>query len=99
MNELGIEVKYLAYPRAGVGSKSYNKVASAWCAEDKNQALTQLKNGHSIEENICEGNPVASQFQLGGQLGVRGTPAILLESGEMIPGYIPAKELAKKLGI
>lgn len=99
LNEMGIEVRYLAYPRAGVGSKSSQKIASAWCAEDKNDALTKIKNGKSIDINVCEKNPVASQYELGGQVGVRGTPAIILSDGEMIPGYLPADELAKRLGI
>ena len=99
MNELGIEVKYLAFPRAGIGSKSYEKIASAWCAEDKRDALTKLKNGKSIDIAVCDGNPVANQYELGGKLGVRGTPAIVLKSGEIIPGYLPADELAKQLGI
>ncbi len=99
MNELGIEVKYLAFPRAGMGSKSFEKIASAWCAKDKNEALTQVKNGKSIDVNICDNNPVEAQYNLGSKVGVRGTPAIILESGEMVPGYLPADELAKQLGI
>ena len=35
MNELGIEVRYLGYPRAGLNTASFNKLASAWCAADK----------------------------------------------------------------
>ena len=99
MNELGISVKYLAYPRAGIGSKSYEKIASAWCAEDKQTALTALKRGQKIETNVCADNPVPNQFNLGSRVGVRGTPAIVLESGELIPGYLPADELAKQIGI
>ena len=99
MNELGIEVKYLAFPRAGIGSKSYEKIASAWCAKDKNEALTLVKNGKSIDTNVCSNNPVEKQYNLGSKVGVRGTPAIILESGEMVPGYLPADELAKQLGI
>ena len=99
LNEMGIEVKYLAFPRAGIGSKSYQKIASAWCAKDRNEALTTLKNGKSIDIAVCENNPVAKQYELGGKVGVRGTPAIILENGEMVPGYLPAEELAKQLGI
>ena len=99
MNDMGIEVKYLAYPRAGVGSGSYDKIASAWCAKDPNDAMAKLKGGQQIPIAVCDGNPVASQFQLGGKLGVTGTPAIILESGELIPGYKPAEALAKDLGV
>ncbi len=99
MNELGIEIKYLAYPRAGVGSPSYNKIASAWCADDRNAALTAIKAGEALENNVCDGNPVAEQFEVGIKAGLNGTPAIVLESGELIPGYMPADKLAKTLGI
>jgi len=98
MNELGIEVNYLAYPRAGVGSASYNKIVSAWCAEDRRQAMTDAKAGKSIPPKKCA-NPVAAQFEMGGQMGVTGTPAIVLEDGTLVPGYVPADKLAEGLGI
>ena len=92
----GIEVRYLLYPRAGIGSASYDKAVSAWCADDPQQALTQAKQGQSIEQLSCP-NPVAEQFQLGQQLGVRGTPTIVLENGQLLPGYVPAPRLAQML--
>lgn len=98
-NKLGIEVRYLAFPRAGIGSESYRKIASAWCADDKQDALTKLKQRQAIPENVCKDNPVAAQYQLGQQLGVNGTPAIITSEGRMIPGYMPPAELAKDLGI
>ena len=94
----GIEINYLAYPRAGVGSDSYNKIVNAWCAEDKQDAMTRLKAGQNVQSASCE-NPVAEQYQLARELGVRGTPAIVTESGQIISGYRPAAELAKLLGL
>ena len=82
LNQMGIEVRYLAYPRAGVGSRSYQKIVSAWCAADPNKAMTQLKSGMEIPDVSCE-NPVAAQFDLGQQVGVTGTPAIVLEDGRL----------------
>ena len=98
LNRMGVEVRYLAYPRAGIGSQSYDKIVSAWCADDPNTALTKLKARQSIPEATCR-NPVAKQFELGREMGVAGTPAIILEDGSMLPGYLPAKELAKVVGI
>jgi len=98
LNQMGIEVRYLAYPRAGVGSRSYQKIVSAWCAGDPNKAMTQLKSGMEIPDVSCE-NPVAAQFDLGQQVGVTGTPAIVLEDGRLLPGYMPAAELAETVGI
>ncbi|MFT4997550.1 MAG: thiol:disulfide interchange protein DsbC [Chitinophagales bacterium] len=99
LNAKGIEVRYLAYPRAGIGSPSYNKIVSAWCANDQQDALTKLKRRQPIPTNICAGNPVAAQFALGGKMGVRGTPALVLESGRLLPGYMPADRLAAELGV
>jgi thiol:disulfide interchange protein DsbC len=98
LNDLGIEVRYLAYPRAGVGSPSYSKIVSAWCAEDPNAAITELKAGNDIPPMSCD-NPVAEQFGLGQEIGVTGTPAIVLEDGRLIPGYAPAAELAANIGL
>jgi thiol:disulfide interchange protein DsbC len=99
MNAMGIEVRYLAYPRSGIGGESYRKIASAWCADDRNTAMDKLKNRENIPENVCSKNPVADQFALGQQVGVRGTPAMVLESGQMLPGYLSADDLAGRLGL
>ena len=32
LNKRGVAVRYLAYPRAGLGSDGYKQLASAWCA-------------------------------------------------------------------
>lgn len=99
MNALGIEVKYMAYPRAGIGSNSYAKIASAWCADNPQDALTKLKAGQTIPTNVCEGNPVPQHFNYAMQAGLTGTPAIVLDSGQLIPGYVTAEKLARSLGI
>ncbi|MCZ6712247.1 MAG: DsbC family protein [Gammaproteobacteria bacterium] len=98
LNTMGIEVRYLAFPRAGIGSRSYDKIVSAWCADDPNRAITRLKAGKTIASVTCE-NPVAAQFDLGRRLGVTGTPSIVLEDGRLLAGYLPADQLAKTVGI
>lgn len=99
LNKNGVEVRYLAYPRAGVGSAAFKQLASAWCAEDPRETLNQLVLKAAVPENICEGNPIAAQYQLGQELGVRGTPAIITQTGQMIPGYRTAAELMGDLGL
>ncbi len=99
LNRLGIEVRYLAYPRAGIGSNSYKKIASAWCADDKQAAMTKLKNRQRIPTNVCPGNPVEAHFKLGQRVGVSGTPAMVTTEGRLMPGYMPALQLASALGI
>jgi thiol:disulfide interchange protein DsbC len=80
------------FPRAGVGSKSYQKAVSVWCSDDRNKAMTQAKNGMPLAEKDCE-NPVRQEMILGQLLGVTGTPAIFLEDGQMVPGYVPPDKL------
>ena len=94
----GIEVRYLAYPRAGIGSESYKKTVSAWCSSDPQRAITTLKRGDNIPSRTCP-NPVAAQYELGDRGGVTGTPSIVLSDGRMLPGYLSAEKLAEELGI
>lgn len=99
LNQMGVEVHYLAFPRAGIDSDVYRKHVSAWCAKDPRKALTTLKGGGAIPDNQCPGNPVAKQFELGRALGVNGTPSIVLADGTLLPGFMPAAELGKLLGL
>lgn len=95
-NRLGIKIRYTAFPRAGVGSDTWDKMVSVWCAADQRTAMTDAKARRRVEPARCV-NPVTEQYEAGRAIGVRGTPAIVLESGEMIPGYVPPEELASRL--
>ena len=99
LNKRGVEVRYLAYPRSGLDSPGYRQLATAWCAADRQNTLTRLKNKQPVADSVCEDNPVASQYALGQQLGVRGTPALITDQGQMIPGYQSADELMVTLGL
>jgi thiol:disulfide interchange protein DsbC len=88
----GIAINYLFYPRAGIGSESYDKAVSVWCSKDRQDALTKSKNGLVLDKKTCE-NPVKKQHELGQLLEVRGTPMIITETGESIPGYVPPDKL------
>ena len=92
----GIEVRYLFFPRAGLGSDSFNKAVAVWCAKDRNAALTKAKKGENIEMNQCD-NPVKAHMKLGEELGATGTPMIVTEKGTIIPGYVNAVSLAAGL--
>jgi len=95
-NKKGIAVRYLFYPRAGIGSPSYQKAVNVWCADDRQAAMTKAKSGASLPEKNCE-NPVASNYEVGQEMGVSGTPAMVTQGGYMLPGYVPADRLAKIL--
>ena len=95
-NEQGIAISYMAFPRAGIGSRSYEKAVSVWCADDQQAAMTLAKSGGEPDPEQCD-NPVAEQYQLGQQLGVTGTPALLTANGQLIPGYVPPEQLRARL--
>lgn len=92
----GIKINYLLFPRNGLQTASYEKSVSVWCSEDRSGALTKAKNGQQLESADCD-NPVAEHFEIGKQVGVSGTPAILTEDGQLMPGYLPAPQLAQRL--
>ena len=92
----GITVRYLFFPRAGKGSDSYSKAVSVWCASDKQKALTAAKKGESLDSKTCD-NPVDQHMELGEAFGMSGTPMIVTEKGNVLPGYVPAVQLAKIL--
>ncbi len=98
MNRRGIEVRYLAYPRSGIGSPSYDKLVSVWCADNPPMALTLSKGGSDLPVRTCA-NAVAEQYQLGAEMGVSGTPSLVFEDGRMQAGYVPVDQLAAVLGL
>ena len=90
----GIKVRYLFFPRTGLNTPSFDKAVAVWCSDDRNQALTDAKNGKTIPMGKCD-NPVSAHYNMGGVVGVHGTPSIILEDGRMIPGYMPAARLVQ----
>ncbi|GAA5218374.1 bifunctional protein-disulfide isomerase/oxidoreductase DsbC [Corallincola platygyrae] len=95
-NDLGITVRYLAYPRSGPNSPSGDTIASVWCADDPLQAMTDAKAGRSLKKSSCK-DPIEQHYKMGGVFGVRGTPAIIRPNGEMLGGYLPPKQLLMTL--
>jgi len=96
LNSLGVKVRYMMFPRSGPNTPSYQKAVNVWCAKDQQISMTKAKAGESLPEANCD-NPIGAQFDIGQQLGVTGTPALLLDDGTLIPGYRPAKDLAAML--
>jgi len=95
-NAQGIAVHYLAWPRSGPNTPSWYKAEAVWCSADRATALTKAKLDKQIPAMKCE-NPVAREYELGKQLGIRGTPMMVLPNGDTVPGYIPPKVLAEHL--
>ncbi|MEO5629624.1 MAG: DsbC family protein [Thermomonas sp.] len=92
----GIEVEYLAFPRAGIGSPDYKKMVSVWCADDRRKAMTDAKNDRTVASKTCK-TPVDMQHAAGLRMGLTGTPMILTTDGEMLGGYLPPDALLQRL--
>ena len=98
LNRLGIRVRYMFYPRTGPGTESWKKAEVVWCSPNRNDALTRAKAGAALDMNkICSPTPVKREYELGENIGVRGTPAIVTETGDYISGYMPPRELVEQL--
>lgn len=98
----GISVRYLPFPRGGRKSKGFQELSAVWCDGDPVQGMHMAKTNQVIPNNdgSCEaGNAVPAGYQLGIDLGVKGTPAIVLPDGRMISGYRPHKNLIAALGV
>ncbi|OUS30622.1 hypothetical protein A9R01_12215 ['Osedax' symbiont bacterium Rs2_46_30_T18] len=94
----GVTIKYMAFPRAGVGSSVARQMESIWCSKDPAAALTLAKSKRKIPNMECE-NPVTAQFQLGHKLGVNATPTIFTEQGVKIAGFASVDNLLADLGV
>ncbi len=96
-NALGITIRYAFFPRAGRGSESWKKAIAVWCSRDRQKALTEAKQGRPLDTGArCE-NPVEQHMELVEALGLRGTPAIILNDGDILPGYVPPARLLRLL--
>lgn len=89
-----IQVRYIFMPLKGAADMK--KTVSVWCADDQQRALDTAKSGGKVEEKTCD-NPIKEHLALARELGVRGTPAILLEDGRLLPGYVPIDKLVVEI--
>ncbi len=89
----GVRVRYLLFPRAGLGSQGHKDLESVWCADNPHAAMDNAKAGGQIEPKTCD-NPIEEHVALAERLGLRGTPLIYTDSGEKVPGYREASVLA-----
>lgn len=90
----GVKVRYVFLPFKG--KKSFDTSVSVWCADDPNAALDKAKAGEDIVMKTCK-NPIGEHQSMATTLGIRGTPAIMLENGYLNPGYVPADKLVQQM--
>jgi thiol:disulfide interchange protein DsbC len=98
LNKNGVRVRYLLYPRSGIGGETYKKSVAVWCATDRAKAIGIAKAGGRIDLKTCD-NPVAQHYETGHKLGVSGTPTIFLDNGKRLGGYMPAGNMLAVLGL
>ncbi|RLA08903.1 MAG: DsbC family protein [Gammaproteobacteria bacterium] len=96
LNKKGISVRYMLFPRAGIDSQSSKIMQSAWCADDPQKALTDAKNGDKITDKTCP-NPIKQHVKVAGDMGLTGTPMIILPDGDLVRGYVPTEQLLEIL--
>ncbi len=93
----GIQVRYFLYPRSGPATASWTKAEQVWCADDRQEAITQAKLEKSFDSNSCDASVISSHFSMGKDIGLRGTPAIVAEDGTLFSGYLPPAQLTEAL--
>ena len=93
----GIEIRYVLYPRNGPASKSWSTSEDVWCAKDRGEALTAAKLDRAFETSKCDASVVSDHYALGRDVGLNGTPAIVLEDGTLLSGYMPPEQLSMRL--
>lgn len=95
-NDLGITIRYLAFPRGGLNTQTAKQMEAIWTAQDPVFALNESEKGN-LPKELKTPNIVKKHYELGIKFGVTGTPNIVTQTGELIPGYIEPTELAKML--
>lgn len=95
----GIEVRYLMYPRNGPSSPAWATSEEVWCSDDRNDALTAAKADRKFASTNCDASIVNNHYNLGQEVGLTGTPAIILDDGTLISGYLPPEQLKARLDV
>jgi thiol:disulfide interchange protein DsbC len=98
LNAMGIAVRYMFFPRDGMGSSSWKKATDVWCAKDRKSALETAMAGKPVKSAACDTAGLKAGYQFGELLGLDGTPAIITDRGRLISGYVPPSELVSILG-
>ncbi len=93
----GIEVRYLMYPRNGPTSRAWSTAEEVWCSGDRNSALTAAKLDRKFASTDCDASIVQKHYDMGHDVGLSGTPAIVFDDGTLISGYLPPDQLKARL--
>ncbi|MDO4435781.1 MAG: bifunctional protein-disulfide isomerase/oxidoreductase DsbC [Cardiobacteriaceae bacterium] len=97
LNDLGITVRYLAFPRQGIDSANAEQMEAIFAAENPKEELDAIMLGKKKPSQKQKPNIVSKHYNLGLQFGVEGTPAIITEDGQLIGGYLKPDQMIKAL--
>jgi len=95
LNKAGVKVRYMLFPRTGPGTESWRKASEVWCSTDRREALTRAKKGDPVKSKDCGDAAITAQYDMGGELGVEGTPAVFTQSGDYIGGYLTPEQVVQ----
>jgi thiol:disulfide interchange protein DsbC len=96
INKAGVRVRYLMFPRTGPGTDSWRKAEAVWCAKDRRDALTRAKRGEALKSTNCPAaSSIKTQYSMGEDLGVEGTPAIFTQNGDYVGGFMTPEQLVQ----
>jgi thiol:disulfide interchange protein DsbC len=75
------------------------KSKSIWCSADRGQAWIDLmtKNVTPTAEAKCNTAAIDKSLAYGKEKRVTGTPTIIFENGERVPGAMPIAQFEKKI--
>lgn len=100
LNKQGISIAYIAFPRSGPNSPSYETMRSVWCADNPQEALTNAFNGAQIAAQRCaRADAVDQGWELSQKLGMQGTPSMMLPGGHVVTGYHSVEDIMKLLDV
>lgn len=99
LNEAGVGVRYLPFPRSGLKSEGAEKLTSLWCSDDRRKSLDEALRGKRVKSVQCSARSVSAGYELGRAMGIEGTPTLITPSGEMVTGYKSSGEVLSLLGL
>jgi thiol:disulfide interchange protein DsbC len=79
---------------------SLAKSRAIWCAPDRARTWEAWMQDHRVPEPapvICDTSAIDNNLALGREMGVRGTPTIILANGRRLPGAVSADALERAL--
>lgn len=95
-----VRVRYLMFPRNGLESAGADELRDVWCADDPRAAMTSAKSGGTVARRDpgCE-TPIRAHFETGREIGIEGTPYVIIEGGPVFAGYRPPEQLLSLMGM